>query len=445
MKAPKKRTVFVLLAVLAIVGWVWTSTHRPLVVRTHALQQGVVRDFVEEEGRTRVRERYRVSAPFAGRLLRVELEEGDTVVKGQELARMDPLELDQRAAAARARIDSLTERLRGIATKVPKPEEIERAEVLAEQAAAEHRREERRLAECRATLEQAKREVHRTQEMASQGANSDEELERVQLAETVAAEAFRSCEMDVRARELAHRAAQLEAVVVKKRARDFDWEEAATRKEAQALQAELAILERDLTLAPIVVETAGTVLRVFEESTVELAAGAPILEIGDLSTLEVEVDFLSEDAARMKPGQPIEFFGGALGQGLLRGRVRRVLPQAFLKISSLGVEQQRVTVLCEFDEIPPLGDGFRVDVRVILETSADSALLVPESALFRWKGDWHVHRVVGGRSQLTPVKLGIGDGRVRAISAGAAAGDEVILHPPTELEDDVRVEVLPAD
>jgi HlyD family secretion protein len=184
------------------------------------------------------------------------------------------------------------------------------------------------------------------------------------------------------------------------------------------------------------------VLNVLLESEQVVAVGTPLLEIGDLRQLEVEADFLSEDAAHMRAGMPAEIFGRALGNEVIQGKIRRIHPAAFEKISSLGVEQQRVTVVVGFEPGQvPLGDRYRVEVRVVLDERGD-ALLVPEGALFRRVGKWHVFVVEGGRARLRAVETGLRDGRRREILQGLREGETLVLHPES-IDDGARVEPLP--
>jgi HlyD family secretion protein len=172
-------------------------------------------------------------------------------------------------------------------------------------------------------------------------------------------------------------------------------------------------------------------------------AGTPILEIGDLAAMEVEAEFLSEDAAHMKPGMPAEIFGRAMGGEVVRTKVKRVYPSAFEKISSLGVEQQRVLVVVEFDNATfKLGDRFRVEVRVLLD-ERDNVLRVPEGALFRQGGQWQLFKVEGDRARLVGVETGIRDGRHRELVDGLGEGTTVILHPGDAVTDGARIEALP--
>lgn len=187
---------------------------------------------------------------------------------------------------------------------------------------------------------------------------------------------------------------------------------------------------------------AGQVLRRFFESARVVAAGEPILEIGDPAQLEVEIDVLSSDAVRIEPGMRVLFERWGEAE-LLQGRVRRVEPGGFTKISALGVEEQRVWVIADFT-LPPtvararLGDGYRVNARFILWESEDT-VRVPLSALFRRNEHWAVFVVEAGRAHLRRVDLGERGGRFAQALGGLQVGDEVIVHPGRDLEEDLRV------
>jgi len=175
-----------------------------------------------------------------------------------------------------------------------------------------------------------------------------------------------------------------------------------------------------------------------------VAVGTPLLEIGDPGDLEVVVDLLSTDAVRVAPGAAValEDWGGRAPLG---GRVRRVEPSGFTKISALGVEEQRVNVIVDLVERPPegfvLGDGYRLEARIVV-WQADDALQVPSSALFRRDGVWHVFRVEGGRARLRGVEVGERSASDAEVKAGLEAGDEVVLYPSDRVEEGVRVEPL---
>jgi HlyD family secretion protein len=389
-----RRVVFAILIVgglLAVAVWpsavpvdLGTVVRGPLVVS------------IGEEGRTRVRERYVVSAPVAGRVLRINLEPGDEIERGQVVARVRaevPPLLDARTRAeAQAALDS--------------------ARASNGRAQAEEQR-------ARAALAQLQREVARLRELARNRVVSTQELE-VKEAEA------RSAEESVNAAAFALR---------------------ATASEVQRARVRLnpspADPGRVVTLtAPI----AGVVLKRLRESESVVPAGDPLLEIGNPLELEIVADLLSTDAVRLRPGARamIEEWGG---QQTLDARVRRIEPAGFTKISALGVEEQRVNVILDFadpeDARTALGDAYRVEVRVV-EWEARDVIKVPTSALFREGAEWAVYVVENGRARLTIVKLGHQTGQDAEVTAGLLDGARVVLHPADTLSHGARVRIRSA-
>jgi len=186
----------------------------------------------------------------------------------------------------------------------------------------------------------------------------------------------------------------------------------------------------------------GRVLKVIHESEGVVSQGQPLLEIGDPRALEIEVELLSMDAVRVHEGMALRLLRWG-GDQPLQGEVQRVEPTGFTKISALGVEEQRVLVICEirsdYEQWQNLGDGYRVEAEFILQHE-DDALQVPVSALFRNGEEWSVFRSVNGRARVTPVALGIRSGLAAQVIDGLSAGDEVIIYPGDNVLDGVRVQ-----
>jgi HlyD family secretion protein len=186
---------------------------------------------------------------------------------------------------------------------------------------------------------------------------------------------------------------------------------------------------------------AGRVLKLLHESEGAVAAGQPLLEIGNPETLEVEVEVLSTHAVKIAPGSKVmlDRWGG---EGSLQGVVRVVEPSGFTKISALGVEEQRVRVIVDFssprDVWQRLGDGYRVEARFVLWEGAD-VLQLPTSALFRHGEGWAVFALDGRRARLTPVEIGRRAGLATQLLSGLAAGAQVVSHPDDTIRDGARV------
>lgn len=433
----------VLLAAGTVGAW-WLSRPTPVHVDVATVVRGPARASVEEEGRTRVIDRFVVSATVTGRLLRVELEEGDPVEKDVPVALIDPLPLQSRVDEIEAQIRAIEQRIDGVGTKKPKPEELEKARVLEQTASESLTVAERGLTELQVILDQAEKDLERLRELRRKERISAAELENADTAARQARARVLAQQDRLRIRRLAISVAKLEYAVLQARRSDFDWEEKVYREQVEGLKATLRSITADLKRTQIAAPVSGTVLTVHRKSEQVVQAGAPILEVADLDRLEVEAEFLSEDAAHMREGMVAEVFGRALGERVIVGVVQKIEPRAFEKVSSLGVEQQRVNVIVEFDAKGlGLGDGFRVEVRVILDRH-ENALLVPEGALFRERGSWHVFRVEDGKAVRTAVETGIQDGRSREILSGLQEGAVVIVHPGDAVENGRRVESLPS-
>ena len=369
--------VLVLLAVFALVP-------QPVPVEVATIDRGTVRASLLDEGRTRMREVYVVSAPVSGRLLRVAVEPGDRVQKNEPLPRMTrgaSSFLDPRSdAEARALVTAAEARERGAVA------ERELAEI--EEARAQ------KLAEARLIAE------------------ADRDTARVRLRAARAAEAAAAAELR-RARSALLAAGQ-------------DGSQGTVSLQAPA---------------------SGTVLSVPQESETVIAAGTPVVILGDPSRVDVVADFLSQDAVRMKPGDRafIENWGerGVSGEGAIAAVVERVEPVARTKVSALGIEEQRTRVILNFSSDIPAAlraHDFRVDARVVLGERAD-VVRVPLGAVVREGIGWVVYRVRSGRAEKVLVTLGIQDQAYRVVESGLNVGDTVVLFPPATVSNGVRLRV----
>lgn len=386
-------------AALALGAW-WLLRPRPVDVETARATHTPFEQAIEEDARTRVRERYVVAAPLAGRLQRITLREGDAVQAGERVALLQPTLaplLDARSLAEqRARVDA---------------------------AASGVHRAETRVNAARIALERARLELARSDQLARQGFVAATRLEGDRLA-------LQAAEQDLAAAADGQRIAGHELV-----------------------QARAALAVLGPGTAPgrgfdVQAPVAGRVLKLHQASETVVPLGAPLVEIGDTTRLEIVAELLTADALQAQPGAAvrIERWGGP---GLLQGRVRRVEPAAFTKVSALGVEEQRVRVLVDFTSPPSawaaLGDGYRVGVRIVTRAEA-RALTVPASAVFpqpgaTGEGAWAAFVVEQGRARLRPLKLVARSAERAWVEQGVAEGDELVVYPPPALAEGVAVRV----
>ncbi|MEC3862515.1 HlyD family efflux transporter periplasmic adaptor subunit [Mesobacterium sp. TK19101] len=391
----KSRTWTTVIAVLIVAaGLVYAFWPRATLVDIGTVGQGPMRVTIDEEGRTQVRNAYVVSTPIAGKLLRLTAEVGDDVIKGETIvARMQP--------SAPAMLDVRTR-------------EQADAGVTAAQAAL--RVAEADVNKARADRDLAQADFDRTQTLFGKGIASQSALDAARRGLRAAEATLDTTRaaVSMRVAELNNAQAQLLT---------FD-----DRQLGEALQTQETI--------PLMAPASGTILQVMQESETTVAAGTPIMEIGDIARdLEVRVDLLSTDAVQVRVGQQvlIDDWGGPQ---ILGGEIRHIAPFGFTKVSALGVEEQRVTTTIRFTGAPEaragLGHGFRVEARIVT-WSAETAVTVPASALYR-KGDgWALYVVENGTAQEREVAVEANNGLSAAISRGVTPGDAIILYPPSGL------------
>lgn len=391
-----RRALWAILVVVAGGALVWAFVPPQVEVEVASVTLGAFRKTIDEDGNTRVRERYVVSTPLAGRLLRVELKAGAPVEVGTLLASLVP--------SAPTLFDTRTEQ--ELAERLGAAE----AENLRANTAVEH---------ARVALEQSKADLARADQLARQGFTSKESLERFQRGVELKAKELKIAEFDAHAAE--HQVALARAG--QSRARDG----AGSGKRGQRWEIR----------SPV----AGRVLRVNQESETVVPVGAPILELGDPQNLEVVVDVLTADAAAIRPGAEVELDHGGNARPLV-GNVRLVEPAAFTKVSALGVEEQRVNVVIDFVAAPGewqnLGDAHRVDAHIVVEKRSN-AVMAPLGALFRRDGNWAVFVLADGRARLRGVEIGPRGGQQAVVEKGLEPGETVIVYPSDAVRDGARV------
>ena len=384
-------------AIALIAGAVLSLMPQPIPVDVGEVSRGPMQVTIDEDGRTRIHDRYVVSSPVAGRSMRITLRPGDEVTQGATvLVRIQPARptlLDARAVAeAQARVDAMQATMK-------------RAGALLDQARAQ-----RELAETR---------LGRLQKLASQDSVSQNELDQARAEHLLAQARFRSAKFN---QEIAQFELKMAEATL-----SYTTDDEGTQAEPFEL------------VSPIT----GQVLRVMQESATFVQPGTPLLEIGNPRDLEIEIDVLSTDAVKISAGDPVllEHWGG---DQPLRAKVRRVEPAAFTKISALGVEEQRVHVLADFDEpnqaIERLGDGYRIEASIVI-WQADDVLRIPTAALFRANRDWTSFAVTdSNRVRRHTLQLGHRNDDWAEVLGGIEEGQAVVLYPGDQIETNVKVQ-----
>ncbi|WP_096695547.1 efflux RND transporter periplasmic adaptor subunit [Polaromonas sp. AER18D-145] len=394
LKLKKTTWLWIAAGAAVLAALVWAFSPRPVEVETATVKQDHFEQSIEEDGRTRLKDRYTVSAPVAARVARMVLREGDSVAAGDVVAVLTPVMssmVDERSAR------EATARLKAAAAGV-------------ERASA-------RVARARISLQEAQLEKERTEKLAGEGFLSASRLDAVRLAQSGAR---RELEVADAEREM------------------------AVQEKAQAAAALQPAAAGSSSTRPLSVRSpvSGVVLRVPQPSEANIAAGAALLDIGDPLQMEVISELLTTDAMQATAGRRvvIERWGGPPVEGL----VRRVEPAAFTKVSALGVEEQRVNVLIDVSNPPEawrsMGDGFRVSVRIVT-ASIEQAVLAPLGALFPHGKGMAAYRLDGRHARLQPVEVGARNNNEAWLRSGLTEGQTVIVYPPATIRDGSKVHV----
>jgi HlyD family secretion protein len=388
MKRGNHKWIWLVIVLLAAMGGYFLLRPKPIFVEVAPVARGPMMVTVEEEGETRIHDHFVISAPVAGRLLRIDLHAGDSVQVGQVVAHIVPAPIEPR----------------------------QRAELVAQLAAAQAATREAKAQVDRAQTEyaQASRDRARSEQLAASGVISREALEQSQTKEA----------SDLKTLDAARE--RLET----------------TKAQEAAANARLLEAERGGELGAVVLVKSplkGKVLRLIEQSERVVTPGMPLLDLGYSPQLEVVTDVLSTEAVKVHAGDPVllEGWGGAKP---IRARVRLVEPSGFTKISALGIEEQRVNVVIDFVDPPgPLGDAYRVEARIIV-WQKDDVVKLPVSALFRHGDSWAVFTIENGRAHLLEVQIGHRNASEAEVLGGIAVGRPLILHPTNEIREGIRVQ-----
>jgi HlyD family secretion protein len=387
--------IVIIIAIGVISAIVYGFMPKPIPVDPVKVSRGPLKVTVEEEGKTRVKDRFVLSSPVAGSMRRIKLDVGDRVQKGQTLVEVEPLKsnlLDPRSRAA--------------------------AEAAVSSAEASLKVAEERARAATADAEYAQRNFDRIKKLYEGGYVAKDALDQAEAGDKRAGATLLSAEASVKVAR-------------------FELDRALTALRHSA--AENTRIQGKIVM--VQAPASGSVLKIYRESEGVVQSGEPLIDIGDPEKMEVKVEVLSADAVKIRPGTPVLFERWG-GNSTLSGTVRVVEPAGFTKISSLGVEEQRVLAIVDITSSDKgehrLGDGYRLEASFIIWEGKD-ILQVPASALFRKRNDWAVFVIKNNRAVKREVKVGQRTGLAAEILSGLAEGEWVISHPDNSIEDRTRV------
>lgn len=437
----RKRLIIAAIIIVVAVVAVYVGLRGPVlsVAVTEAVRRDVS-EYVAEDAKTRLHDEYTIDMPVSGTLERIALDVGAEIKKGDVLARVEPYDLERQIEATEALIEQARARITGVDVSKPKQEELKSAEV--------------RVAEGRDSLAMARKQLEAAQINLGKAEDNYNRLSALYKQDIVsesdydeAERKYRTLKQDAERLEIAVRVAgkglELAELSQKQLVDSIDDNEYMREvylAEIQRLESELGIMRDDLNETGITAPVDSVLLEKYIEDSRVLQAGTPLMRLGDMTTIEIESDILSEEVTRISVGDPVEISGKALGDETIMGEVTRIYPSGFEKISALGIEQQRVRILIGFDNSEAhLRPGTSVDIRVITDQHED-VVAVPERATFKRNGGWAVFKVNNSRAKLAPVTIGLRNDEWAEVVEGVEPGDTIITERKNDLEDGIRID-----
>ena len=431
---------FIVIAVVAaLIAWNSLRPEATLEVVSPTVQ--TIRAYVEEQAVTELPLDYLISMPIAGWLEAIRLREGDTVAKDQVVARLDIDDLSDRVHQAEQRIAVLETQI--AETSDHRLEENALVETKATVKAIDEtvRAAEAKLEASKALLDFTQTEVQRLKALIESSSAAERELREAEMEFRRAGAEYESDKLELAALKTIAAVSYIGPKFITDYIDRKSFTLAQREKELVETRTQLQIEQRNLGRAEIRSPIDGIILKRHQTRRQFLPAGTPLLTIGRLDDMEVVAEVLTQRATRIAPGHPVEIYGRAIPGGSIKGTVLRVHPAGFKKISSLGVEQQRVKVAVKPERRPErLGVGFRVYVRIFYE-EAENATTLPRTCLFRGGGgDWNIMVIRDGRTELRAVTVGLLNDDWAQIVNGLARDESVVARPSREITAGMRVE-----
>lgn len=445
------KTIGVVIGIVLLVAgivYVMQSGGPPVDVVTALMEP--IQEYVDEQGKTRLPRTYVISMPFDARLGEITLEEGDRVTQGQVVAKIVQEDVEAEYDESKAAVERLAASIRESSDKSVEQTTKQQAEFFVDSMVNTVEAAKTRMTASRSRFEYATTYLQRVQNLIDKGAKTEDDLDRAQLQKVESDTDFQTDALTYQAILSIDAATKLLPSMVSQYIDRKDLSVAVLQQQKAEAEARLRTAELRMQRSTMTSPVEGVVLTKELTSEQQVAAGTTLLEIGKLSQLEVEAEILSQDATRIKPGDRAEIYGPSLGKEAGQGipmQVQRVYPTGFTKVSSLGVEQQRVLVILRFDseqvaavlEQHGLGVDYRVQVRIYTEEKPQ-ALVIPRSAIFRdANGNWEAYVVTGGKLERRNLQLGLMNDLNVEVIRGIEAGNHVLVSPEASLTDGSKV------
>ena len=408
-----------------------------------------MQEYIDEEAKTRLAETYRITMPYAARIEAITLVEGTPVKKGEIIAQVVPKDLDLQVQTAMAAVERLNASIRENDDVTVESTSLQQALNFVQSMNRTVEAATERVKSGEARMGYAEKNFARINRLAKTNAATQDDLDRAEVQQVESSVDYRQDVLVQRAMEAAQAATALMPTTIRQYIARKTLSRDVLEKQLAEAKIRLEEAERDRDRGILRSPVDGVILERAVSNEGPQPVGTLLLRIGRWEDLEIEADVLSQEVVQVKVGDKVEVTGPAIGPTPAKAKVSRIYPAGFTKVSSLGVEQQRVKVVMKFEEDDlewlrsdrDLGVDFRVRVRIITDEKAD-ALVIPRRAMFRGaKGEWKVFAIRDGRAEETVVKVGLSNDEFVEVTAGLKQGEQVVLAPESDLTDGQAVRV----
>jgi HlyD family secretion protein len=439
----RRRWLLILLVVVLLAGLlVYRSIMPAGTLSVVHPRLGTIRTYVQELATTQLPQDYLVVMPVPGWLNPIGLREGDPVKQGQVIATLETADLDARVRQVEERMAALDAYIAKAADNTLENDGLIQAQAVVKAMSEAVKAAEAKLEASKALAEFTREDFDRLRKLEKGSSVTERDLHAAEAGWRRANAEYQGDALNLAAMKIMDTVGYITPKLIQDYILKKQFDKLAYERQLQEAKVQLEVEKRNLERATITSPIDGVVLKRYETRRLYLQPGMPLLSLGNLDNMEVIAEVLTERAMSISPGNPVEITGEGLAGGPMAGKVLRIYPAGFKKISSLGVEQQRVNVAVALEKRPPqLGVDYRVEVRIYYGI-AENALVLPRTSLFRGpEGGWMVMAVRGGYTQLQGVKVGLMNDDEVQLLEGIAAQDAIVARPSREITPGMRVEM----
>jgi HlyD family secretion protein len=427
------------LSAIVVISLVYSTKNKDVTVECVKVSRGDISSFIPEEGKTVLERDYTITTPVDGTVIPVDFKEGDFIKKGEIIASFDNFNRSQKINQLHSRLNELSDLTEGVDTQRTKKADFDTARLKVNEAGLNLSQADKQKKVYELEFKQSEKDYLRNKMLFNQHAVSKNDYDLAEKNYKVAGTNLQNVRSQAANSANQLKIARLALEKMQKSFNDNEFQRKAYREQMNQVKNDINIINNEVGKSNIYSEVSGPVLEVYARDKMTVPSGTRLIKIGDLQTISVQSDILSEEVPRIKTGMPVEISGKAFDNNKIIGKVSRIYPIGFTKISALGVEQQRIKVMISFDNSKlKIRPETNVDIKIITNTHKN-ALIVPESSIFKDKEKWYVFAIPENKLEVKEIKTGLKNEDNTEILKGLQQNDAILPETDTKLKPGAKV------